>query len=221
MREHRALRAAGGAGGVEQREGVLLGDRRRPARSQDAVSVCERRARPVADDEAFAQMRQRRARGQMLGEIALIDQPGGLALREDEFGLRRALPDAHRHDDDAGARAGQHRVDELEAIPEQQREAVALAEAALRQIAGDSLDRLVERAIGDALIAEHQRVALRMRARPPRGTSRRYAPGAPRSSGRRGCRSAFRGGARTMDLSAPRGSGARAGSRRRRSATAR
>ena len=105
MGEHRALRAAGGARGVEQREDVLLGDgrvRRRRRRHQ----LGERRARPLTDHETFAQMRQRGAIRQMLGKIALIDQPRGLALRQDEFGLGLALADAHRHHDDAGARAG-------------------------------------------------------------------------------------------------------------------
>ena len=110
-------------------------------------------------------MRQRGARGQMLGEIALIDQARGFALRQDELGFRRALARAHRHHDDAGARRRQHRDDELETIAEQQREAIAFAEAALRQVAGDRFDLLVERLVGDALAAEHQRVALRMARR--------------------------------------------------------
>ena len=87
--------------------------------AQRAVELGERRARSVADNEYLAQVRQRSAVRQMLGKVALIDQPGGFALREDEFGFRRALPDAHWHDDDADARRCQYRVDELEAIPKQ------------------------------------------------------------------------------------------------------
>ena len=58
------------------------------------------------------------------------------------------------------ARAGEHRIDELEAIAEQERDAVALAKAALRQVAGDCLHSRVEDAIRNALVAEHQCITL-------------------------------------------------------------
>ena len=52
-------------------------------------------------------------------------------------------------------------IDEFEAIAEQQREAVAFAKAALRQIAGDGFDLVVQRTIADALVTQHQRGAIR------------------------------------------------------------
>src|SRR3954447_15359547 len=121
----------------------------------------ERRTGSIADTEVLSQMRKRRAVGQVLGEIALINETRGLALRQDELGLRPALAGAHRHHDDSNARGRQHRVNEFETIPQQQREPVPLAQAMPCKIAGDGLNGCVQRAIADALLAEHQRVAIR------------------------------------------------------------
>ena len=141
MGQHRALRLACGAGGVEQGRRVVLvdGDRRRRRRiaQQGGIAV-------AVQGIDQAQVGQRLQVRQVRFHVGLVDQRRGAALLQLERRFRGAVADVHRHGDRAQPVAGEAERQELDAVADQQGEAVALLQAGGGQAAGQGIDHRIQ-----------------------------------------------------------------------------
>ena len=130
MREHGALRRAGGAGGVDDRGGRV------------AVEVDERPRIVIRGQRREVCLGDRRARLRVDGDV------GDLAL---------AIEDVDRHEDHAELHAGQEDVDQLDAVRQIDAQPVALGESARAQRVRHAIAAPLDLAEGERLPSPLQR----------------------------------------------------------------
>ena len=143
MREHRALRLARGARGVEDHRGVFFADLGRRCRRRVVGEFGKaRELRIVIDRDAMRQVGNVARIRQAIGQRGLVDQQLCAAIGQHigDLGLLLAGREQHRHQ--PGMRRGEHRQHEFDAVAEQHRDAVAALQAELAK-SGRDLRRLL------------------------------------------------------------------------------
>ena len=168
MREHRALGAAGGAGGVEQGAAVFLvwcheawGGRRHDSEFVECPGVrCGRHAvGRTGDPHQLRRLRARRHRGR---ECVVEHDRARAALADDEAHAVALFARADRYRDRAEALARQVGEVELGAIRQQQRDPITPRDAEFGQAGGDRFDPSRACLVGPASAVDDQRFGLRV-----------------------------------------------------------
>ena len=188
MREQRALRPSGRAGGVDEQQPVVVRDGARRSVVALQQQVLERR------DALVQSGASRRAPPE-------ASSTAGSASVELVRELRRRQPPVQRQQDQPGLRAGEEDDDVLGARPGQRRDAVAAREPGGEQAGGEPLRALVELAVGRLAAEEVDRDAARRRPRavadPAVEGQRPLTAGTPRRRGRTAQAPARRRGGRS------------------------
>ena len=159
VRQHARLRPPRGAGREEEPAGVVVSDgrflnaRAHVALDQAVVVV----AAGCADGNGDADARRRLPRrGDVGGELAAADHRRRAARLGEVGDLARRLAEVGRHPDRAQAKAGEHRLEELVAVPRLDEHAIALAHAAGGQRGGHGIDPAVQLGPGPGRLAPHE-----------------------------------------------------------------
>ncbi len=159
MAEHRALRPAGGAAGVEQPGGVFGC----AGRDRHRFGGGELRIVRILDRDHGAQLGKLRAqRRDLMREIAAGEADARIRMRENEADLARVQLGVDRHSDPTTVPAGEQALDEGGAVAHHQRHPIARLQLETRaEAAGDRRDASHQRAvIGDAVGADDERRSL-------------------------------------------------------------
>ena len=161
MGEHRALRPPGRARRVEDHRGVFFAD---ISRFRQRRMIGEPRkvgqARIVVDDDAMLQIGHVLRIGHALGERGLVDQRLGAAIGQHIGDLGLLLARAEQHRDEAQLRRRKQDQRKLDAVAEQDRNAVAALQAEALEARGDLLRAPHRLAPRQPLVAADQRLAV-------------------------------------------------------------
>ena len=162
VREHRALGAAGGAGGVHDQRRRVLGyvDRvgrlalaRRPPRSRRRSVP---RTSPTATTDTALDVRSTASRTAFCRGL-VGEQQLGAGVVEDVGDLAAGQPEVHRHPDRPEPVGREHDLHELGPVAHQHGHPVTEADTARGQRAGEPLDPVVQLAPGRGLALEPER----------------------------------------------------------------
>jgi hypothetical protein len=154
VRDQRSLRWAGRPAGVDQHRGIvggrLLGDEPGPLGGDDPAPVEIALPFGGADRDDRGEPRTRRSRLAHVGDAALVDDREKRLAVVDAV-LERVGAEQHRqrHRDRAEAVERDVRDRGLEALRQDQRDAVAAADASLAQRRGEPVGVAIELAVGE------------------------------------------------------------------------
>ena len=168
MVQHHALRVAGGAGGVVQRDRLplVVGQRQRMRRIAagdeafvvGATETFPARRQRIVDVDHQRPARQLRQRARHHGAVLAVGQQHlGLAVLQDEGDRGGIEPGVDRAEH--GAQSG-HRVVRLQHLRNvgcQDRHRIALADTGARESAGEAAGAYQELRVGDPALAMHDR----------------------------------------------------------------
>jgi hypothetical protein len=138
VRQHRALRPPGRAGGVQDDRGVFLV---RIGPGRDGRVRIHQRAEVDGARRVAADREPHRRRGRLGGRWDAVGEDGierdrlRAALVQDERDFRPLLPDVDRHRDHADAHGGEQQVNELALVGEQQHDPVAARDTEPAEVA--------------------------------------------------------------------------------------
>ncbi len=154
MRQHRAFRPAGGAGGVHDHRDVVGARRDVSGRGRIAVApkrlILGGKERRDADQLVLD-------RGNRRPQLRVDDQHRGSAVIDHESKFRPGQPEVQRHEDGAQAQGGKHGKQKHRLVEADKCHAVAFADPERAQPRGAVLDAALHLAVGPAFSLETQR----------------------------------------------------------------
>jgi hypothetical protein len=165
MREHDALRAAGAARGVENRERLVFADARADGTGwrceQPRVAGLRIAGFGIADHDVETG-KLRDDVGESRQRVAAGDQQARPAVFDHVLELSAAQQRICGHEDRAEPTGGERHLEHFGTVLQIDDDTVAAAEAATRERACETFARSAQRLVGDALIAVRQCIAPRM-----------------------------------------------------------